>query len=422
MNSPVSSPASSRRWRALLSVIPTVTLLLLACALALVYIFSPEGDIVGMFGPVAKWLVPVTLVAQAGLLALRDRWPLVVFIGVILLDIPFLAVSHGELTIGALAILVAVYTLRRRLPAQRAYIWILGGLLFTWIAQYLSLSSSILISPEWRLFASAGQSIVTYGLALAIAEAVITQGRLAAALRERAELAERDRDRNAQEAIRQERNLIARELHDIAAHHLTGIILSTQAVSSLMATDPEKAREYLSTVQVEARTALDNVRQTVGLLRTDDEADLAPAPTYNDLSQLIEDHRARGTLIALDTTGDPVALGPIAGNAVYRTVQEALANAAKHAPGSNCSVRVVWASDSLNVVIENGPAIDPVPDIPSGGYGLLGMRERARLVHGTLDAEPRVDGGWRTELNVPYPDNMARPDPLGETSLPGSDR
>lgn len=422
MNSPVSSPASSRRWRALLSVIPTVTLLLLACALALVYIFSPEGDIVGMFGPVAKWLVPVTLVAQAGLLALRDQWPLVVFIGVILLDIPFLAVSHGELTIGALAILVAVYTLRRRLPAQRAYIWILGGLLFTWIAQYLSLSSSILISPEWRLFASAGQSIVTYGLALAIAEAVITQGRLAAALRERAELAERDRDRNAQEAIRQERNLIARELHDIAAHHLTGIILSTQAVSSLMATDPEKAREYLSTVQVEARTALDNVRQTVGLLRTDDEADLAPAPTYNDLSQLIEDHRARGTLIALDTTGDPVALGPIAGNAVYRTVQEALANAAKHAPGSNCSVRVVWASDSLNVVIENGPAIDPVPDIPSGGYGLLGMRERARLVHGTLDAEPRVDGGWRTELNVPYPDNMARPDPLGETSLPGSDR
>lgn len=399
MQSPASSPAPSRLWR----VLPVAVTLALAAA----FVVGSATGLLSTLHPVGTWLIPATLALQAAVLGLRYRWPLAVFLSTIVLDIPYLIVSSGEMTVGSFAIMVAVYTLRRTHPAARAYPWALGGLLVTGVSHYVTLGGSQEIGAEWRLLAALGQAVSTYAVALMIAEVVIAQARLATILRERAELAERDQERNAREAIQQERKLIARELHDIAAHHLTGIIVSNQAARALMMSDPERARSYLDTVQTEARTALDNVRQTVGLLRTGDETDLAPAPGLADLQPLIDGYRARGIIVTYETIGEPVPLGPIAGIVLYRTVQESLANASKHAPGSRCAVRAEWSSAGVRITIENSPATLPSPPVPPGGNGLIGMRERAALVQGTLAVGPQVSGGWAVELTVPAPDQPA---------------
>ncbi|MFC4224177.1 sensor histidine kinase [Lysinibacter cavernae] len=401
MQSPATSQAKPRLWRAL-PVALTITL-------AVSYFVVARTEIFTIVSEDGNWVIPITLLAQAMFLGFRYRWPLITFWGVIALDIPIMFVSHGELTAASFAIMVATYNLRRHSAAKRAYAMIALGFAVTTAIHFLTVQQSTQIVEEWRLFAALGQALATYAIASVIAEAVLAQGRLSSILRERAELAERDQERNAKEAVQQERNLIARELHDIAAHHLTGIILSSQAVKSLLVSNPEQASEYLATVQSEARTALENIRQTVGLLRTDGEGDLAPAPSLDDLPQLVSEHRARGTTVELSSIGNPAALGTIAGIAVYRTVQESLANAAKHAPGAACTVEATWTDTHLSIVIANSASTREVLYVPSGGHGLLGMRERASLVNGTLTVGPRVDGGWSTQLTVPIADHHSSP-------------
>ncbi|WP_209705489.1 sensor histidine kinase [Leucobacter exalbidus] len=404
MHAPASPSALSRLWRAL----PVVVIL----ALATVYVLTVSAGILGAVTAAEFWVIVTALVGQAALLAARYRWPLAVLLGVIVLDWPMLMIWHGEVTVGSAAVMMAMYTVRRTSPASRAYLWAAAGALATAAVMYITLGASDELLAEWRLPAAAGQAVATFALPLVIAEVVLVQTRLATVLRERAELAERDRERNAREAVQLERNLIARELHDIAAHHLTGIILTNQAARALLKRDPDQVSGYLDTIQTEARTALENVRQTVGLLRTDGETDLAPAPALSDLPQLIAEYRERGLAIEFAETGERVALGPIAGISAYRTVQESLANAAKHAPGSACAVTVEWGGGdtvaglpSLRISVTNTQATRAAAIetslIPAGGNGLIGMRERAALTGGTLVAGPRVDGGWAVELTIP---------------------
>ncbi|MFE6508331.1 sensor histidine kinase [Nocardioides sp. NPDC057767] len=219
-----------------------------------------------------------------------------------------------------------------------------------------------------------------------------------------------DREQSAQiaAAIAEERTAMARELHDIAAHHLTGIAVMTGAVERQIDTDPAGAKEAVRQVRTQSTAMLRELRGLVTLLRSPGQAEEASGhERLSHLGSLVEDARRAGLPVSLSHLGPETAfekVGPLAQLSAYRTVQECLANAARHAPGAPCEV-VVDAREPAEVVVtvRNGPPPEPVS---SGspkrrGLGLVGMQERADLTGSTLEAGPTAEGGWQTRLLIP---------------------
>jgi signal transduction histidine kinase len=158
-------------------------------------------------------------------------------------------------------------------------------------------------------------------------------------------------------------------------------------------------------VQSAGREALDELRQMVGVLRggdVDDDAPLGPQPGLTDLSGLVAEARKAGMRVDLVTgVDDAHPIDPTVGRAAYRIVQEALTNAGKHAPGAAVCVTVDRMGGGLVVRVVNGPPTEVPGQVPSGGYGLVGLGERVRTLGGRLTAEPRLDGGFGVEAVLP---------------------
>ncbi|WP_248579698.1 histidine kinase [Nocardioides sp. InS609-2] len=194
----------------------------------------------------------------------------------------------------------------------------------------------------------------------------------------------------------EERNRIAAEMHDVIGHALTVSLLHVSSARLAMDEDPAEARASLEEAERLARKSLDEVRATVGLMRSS-SPDAVPLPGAADLGELVESFRRAGTPVSLEVVGDPAALTSTSALAVYRIVQEALTNVARHAPGSVTSVAVQIAAADTRVTIESdGPPARRTTD----GVGLLGMRERAETVGGRLSAGP-AGRGWRVEAVLP---------------------
>ena len=345
------------------------------------------------------------VVLQAIALLFRGRVPLTVLPVVVGLDLAILATSGGELGIGALAVIVATYAaIRRGRPRRRAYVVVAAAALATAIVDGAAMIAAGVPVLVTGLAVGARIALLT-ALPAAAAEYMIGRERLAHATREQAAAAERERRAAAEAEVRAERTALARELHDIAGHHLSGIIVSAQAASALTRTDPEQARETLQALQQNARTALADLRRTVGLLRTEDEGPSgAPGttPAVAEIRALIETARARGQDVTLQVDGERAALSPLAETAAYRMVQESLANAARHAPGTVCRVRIEYRPDAAEVTVRNGAPVGAIASSgTAGGYGIAGMRERADLVGATLSTGPQTDGGWCNRLTIP---------------------
>jgi signal transduction histidine kinase len=203
-------------------------------------------------------------------------------------------------------------------------------------------------------------------------------------------------------AVAAERTRMARELHDVAAHHLTGLVVQAGAAERLVDGDPERAKESLRSVRAQGRETLDALRSIVGILREtgDDASGTAPVPGLADVPGLVDAARASGTIVEVRETGTLPSLPPLADVTAFRTVQEALVNARRHSPGAVVELSVDATADLLTVAVEN--------DLPSGGepahapgYGLVGMRERAALVGGQLEAGVSRPGRWRVALSLP---------------------
>ncbi|WP_340296215.1 sensor histidine kinase, partial [Aquipuribacter hungaricus] len=249
---------------------------------------------------------------------------------------------------------------------------------------------------RWAVPLAATGVLVSFALPAVVAGYVRTRARLVAALRERAELAEREREAATREAVQRERTAMARELHDIAAHHISGIVLSAQAASALLRTDPARAGGYVVTVREEAQRTLAGLRQAVGLLREQGPGETAPVPDLEHLPALVASVRETGADVDLRVEGDPVPLGPLAGTAAYRMVQESLTNARAHALGAPVEVVVRHHPAGVELTVTNvvagagaggagagGGAPTPARS-GGGGHGLIGMRERATLLGGDL--------------------------------------
>jgi len=250
------------------------------------------------------------------------------------------------------------------------------------------------------------QAVGAIGLPMLVVLVVRSRRDVRAARTAEATAVDRQQDAQVDAAIARERAAMARELHDIAAHHLSGIALMSAAIDRQIDSDPERAHEGVRQVRAQSTAVLDDLRRLVGLLREDAPAERL-VETVPGIVDLVERSRHRGT-VELDVRagsdqrplGDGV--GPLAQLAAYRTVQEALANAAMHAPGAPCTVRIDdRAADHLVIRIESGAATARVPDSSAaGGNGLRGMRERAELVGARLQVGPSGDGGWLVVLGL----------------------
>ena len=245
----------------------------------------------------------------------------------------------------------------------------------------------------------------------------------------RQEFLRREHGRQLEVALIQERRRLAGELHDVAAHHLAGIVVQAAALERLIDRDPQTAREATQQLRRQAKETLSGLRSVVGLLRSDDEA-AEPSPGLRDLPDLVASTRALGIDIELldggllggalqgdepaetatssasggastgASTGMPV-LSQRAETAVFRVAQQAISNALQHAPGAPITVKVTRLEAALELSVLNGPARRLPTDPGGGGTGLTVMRERADAVGGSLHAGPVEGGGWRVRLVLP---------------------
>ena len=228
----------------------------------------------------------------------------------------------------------------------------------------------------------------------------------------RQELLRREHGRQLEVALIQERRRLAGELHDVAAHHLAGIVVQAAALERLIDRDPQTARDAAQQLRRQAKETLSGLRSVVGLLRSDKEAEES-SPGLRDLPELVTSTRALGVDIELlnggilsggadeADVGDALILSPLADTAVFRVAQQAISNALQHAPGSPITVELRRAEDSLELSVLNGPARRPPTDPGGGGTGLTVMRERTDAVGGSLQAGPVEGGGWRVRLVLP---------------------
>ncbi|MDX6570807.1 MAG: hypothetical protein QOH15_3385 [Gaiellales bacterium] len=213
----------------------------------------------------------------------------------------------------------------------------------------------------------------------------------------RAELAERERDVAAREAVVEERARIARELHDVIAHNVSMIVVQAGAERRVVAEG--STREVLVTVEQIGRSALTEMRRLVGMLRSDADDSLAPQPGLGDLATLVGQVREAGLPVELSVKGERRELPAGIELSAYRIVQEALTNALKHAGGAHAEVHVRYGHDSLELeIVDNGTAH---ASAAGGGHGLVGMRERVALYGGRIDAGRRASGGFAVHVLLP---------------------
>ncbi|MFJ4712186.1 sensor histidine kinase [Streptomyces sp. NPDC088785] len=248
------------------------------------------------------------------------------------------------------------------------------------------------------------------GMAAAAGDAVRSRRAFVDAIRERAERAERTREEEARRRVAEERLRIARDLHDVVAHHIALVNVQAGVAAHVMDKRPDQAKEALAHVREASRSALNELRATVGLLRQtgDPEAPTEPAPGLDRLDDLVGTFRHAGLPVEVARDQDAPPLPAAVDLAAFRIVQEALTNVQKHAgQGAKAEVSVVRVGPNVEVsVLDDGPgvALPAGPRDRDGGHGLLGMRERVTALRGTLTAGERYGGGFRVHAILPVKD------------------
>ncbi|HET6864890.1 MAG TPA: histidine kinase [Solirubrobacteraceae bacterium] len=231
-----------------------------------------------------------------------------------------------------------------------------------------------------------------------IGRAIHRQMQLAAAL-------EATRRELAEQAMLEERRRIARDVHDFVGHGLAAVMLQVTSARHVLRRDPDAAEEALRAAEDVGRRSMRELRRTVALLRSDEEdgAVAPPVPTAHEIPELVAEARAGGLDVGLSVDGDLAGLEPGVGLALHRIAQEALANAARHAPHAR-TVLEIEVGDAQATLVANtsGPVTPAAPatDPERRSYGVVGMRERATALGGELSAGPTVDG-WRVTCRLP---------------------
>ncbi|MFH9005332.1 sensor histidine kinase [Streptomyces afghaniensis] len=205
----------------------------------------------------------------------------------------------------------------------------------------------------------------------------------------------------------EERSRIARELHDVVAHHMSVISIQAQVAPHLVENPPDELKENLAGIRQNALEALTELRRVLGVLRSEHAGpgepltDHAPQPTLDRLDALVENTRAAGREVITEINGERRPLPPGVELSAYRIVQEALSNVLRHAPGARATVRLTYQPDGLEVEVVNGRPTGPAPPSTGAGHGLLGMRERVAMLGGTMTAHPWHWDGFKVTAFLP---------------------
>jgi signal transduction histidine kinase len=351
-------------------------------------------------------------------LLFRRRWP----VAVVLLSI---AVTPAQM--GFLLGMVGLYTLAasdvpRRITAVLVGMSVAGTLIATFLKSGQGYDGSLAATVVTSVLAAVGVNAPPVLLGMYVG----ARRRLVESLRERADglerelslLAEKASER-AERARMEERTRIAREMHDVVAHRVSLMVVHAAALEAVALTDPQKAAVNAGMLGDMGRQALNELRQMLGVLRTPPVAApvsvpvatplLAPdgdgdddGPCLEELEVLVEESRAVGMSVDFTVEGAKRPVAALVQTTVYRVVQEALTNVHKHAPGAKAQVRLAYREDEVAVLVLNGPP-DGGSDVrlPSGGNGLLGMRERVTALGGGFAAGATGEGGFRVSALVP---------------------
>ncbi|MEU8197380.1 sensor histidine kinase [Microbispora amethystogenes] len=294
-----------------------------------------------------------------------------------------------------LAVLVAMYGVAARCTrrwALAAGVVAEGGLLLAMLSW----------SPDpMRAWPSASVFVVAVWIGGMYAN---TRRRYVESLVERAERAERERDQQARIAAAAERARIARELHDVVAHNVSVMVVQADGAAYAIDSDPEQARRAMQAISGTGRQALAEMRRLVGVLRQDAGSpaeEYAPQPGVAQLDELVKQVRDSGLPTEFTVSGTPRALPEGEQLAVYRIVQEALTNAIKHGgPGTRARVEMTYGPGLIELRVSDDGRGAAAPRVV-GGHGLIGMRERAAMYGGSVEAAPRSGGGFQVVARIP---------------------
>ncbi|MEU8681015.1 sensor histidine kinase [Streptomyces sp. NPDC048611] len=382
---------------------------------------APAGDPRGRYGTRLPWLstLVVTLVVTVGsgfaghdqpgrvpldspgrallvlggaLLLFRHRCPRTVAVGTAVTVAVYLAAGYPY---GPVFLTLALGAFSAVVAGHRAVAWwALGGvwashvLVAHWLYRWLP--------PPHDGPAPWGQELlVTAWVVAVVALSELVRVRREQLARAAAERAAAERRRADEERLR-----IARELHDVLAHSISVINVQAGVGLVLLDSDREQARAALTTIKDASKEALGEVRQVLGALRTPGDAPRSPAPGLDRLPELTEQAASAGLTVDVTTEGDPVPLPPGTDLAAFRIVQEALTNIVRHSGSRAARVLLRHSPGVLEIRVDDDGPATAGPDGP-GGNGLIGMRERAAALGGTVEAGPRPDGGFRVRARIP---------------------
>jgi signal transduction histidine kinase len=350
---------------------------------------------------------PLTLLAAAAMcatVAWRRRAP-AAMTAVAVVSAVVYGVSHGAHVRFPPTEIAAVldYYMLGRLSTERGRPEVDAGLLVAAVAAILTIQDN----PGLTRVASTWASAV--GVPFAAGRAVGSRVALTRELQANAQRLEHEQQERARHAAAEERNRIARELHDVVAHGVSVMVIQTQAARRVAADDREAARDALRSVQSCGRDALMEMRRMIGVLRHgDQELAGATAPALSQLGALVARARAAGLPVELRIDGDPRELTAGLDLVAFRVVQEALTNAIKHAGPARALVRVRFTTARLELEVSDtgrGPAL-PDGDTNATGQGLVGMRERLVLYGGELQTGRARGGGFKVLARIPLPETV----------------
>ncbi|WP_237048486.1 sensor histidine kinase [Lentzea guizhouensis] len=333
------------------------------------------------------------LVAVTAALAARRRWPLPV-LAVTAVGVAVAAVLGADLEPFLVPLAVATFTVHTgRWTARRAAVTVV----------LLAIpSAAIIVGPSESPWENLGR-FTLIGMAAAAGEAVRTRRAYIAAVEERALRAERTREEEARRRVAEERLHIARELHDVVAHHISVINVQASVAEHLITSRPDAAAEALQHVRRASSSVLDELRALLGVLRAPEDltAPAEPAPGLDRLGPLVDTFRESGLELRWTSAGEPRPLPATVDLVAYRVIQEALTNAHRHGDGAaHLSVTHTPAELVLQVVNTCGHNASG-----GSGLGLIGIRERASAVGGTASAGLGPDDLFRVHVTLPLGKN-----------------
>lgn len=385
-----------RSWPALRTVVADLAIAATVCTAGLLYELVDAGEVGARIDAVD---VALSAVAVA-LIMLRRRAPLPVLVVAVIAAAWALIPDDGPGVLPAAAI-VALYTVAS--TSGRGAAWTAGAA----TAAALYVAAAVTSADPW--YSGENVELIAWtAVATAAGDAVrstraynLARQERATALEERAERAERALEEETRRRVIEERMRIARELHDVLAHHISVINVQAGVAGHLLPDDPTGAEEALAHVRRGAASVLDELSSILSVIRQSDEATSTtdPLPTLDDLKRLIADFANVGLEIEWHTAGSPRPVAPAIGLAAYRIIQESLTNAHRHGCHHRATLRLTYERDALHIEILNDIDADR-PVEARRGHGVLGMRERVAAAGGTIEIGPSADRRFRVHATL----------------------